>query len=135
MRIDSGGDRRAASRYSAKGPPAFLGWYEGDDYRTTAVKLVDVSMTGIKAEVEAFPSSGASVAWLCLVGQKPSQWIEVGIIATITERHLFRTRRLVRLRFLEPCTYDFFKGAIEGFSHEVHRPIPVEDGLNPRDWR
>jgi hypothetical protein len=136
MPRDPRDDRRAASRYATKGPPAFLGWYEEDTYRTTAVKLLDVSLLGIKVEVEDFPPKEGMI-WLCLVGQKPSQWIEVGVVELSKERRLLSTRRLVRLQFLESCPYEVFKEAIEGFSHEVRYPHTTlaENGMNERDWR
>src|SRR4051794_13803083 len=100
MPTDPRNDRRAAKRYAAKGPPAFLGWYEGDDYRTTSVRLIDISMLGIKAEADVLPGAEDGVAWLNLAGQKPSSWIEVGIVSTSKQWGLFRTRRMIRLRFL-----------------------------------
>jgi hypothetical protein len=114
--------------------PAFLGWYEEEAYRTSAVKLIDVSLLGIKLEAEVFPPEDGRV-WLCLVGQKPSQWIEVGVVELSTERHLLGVRRLVRLQFLESCPYDVFKEAIEGFSREVFHPVLPQNGLSERDWR
>jgi hypothetical protein len=135
MPRDPRDDRRAASRYATKGPPAFLGWYEGDVYRTTAVKLLDVSLLGIKVEAEAFPPKEGTI-WLCLAGQRPSQWIEVGVVECRKERRLISSRRLIRLQFLESCPYEVFKEAIEGFSHEVRFPATTlpGNGMHERDW-
>jgi hypothetical protein len=134
MPRDPRDDRRAASRYATKGPPAFLGWYEGGSYRTCAVKLIDVSLLGIKLEAEVFPPKEGMV-WLCLVGQKPSQWLEVGVVEMSKEHRLLGVRRLVRLQFLESCPYEVFKEAIEGFSRDIQYPVLPQNGLSERDWR
>jgi hypothetical protein len=133
MPRDPRDDRRAASRYATNRLPAFLGWYEDEAFRTTSAKLIDVSLLGIKVEVDDSPPREGMV-WLCLSGQKPSQWIEVGVVESTSHRGLFRTRRQARLQFLESCPYDVFKGAIEDFSREVRHPAPTGKGPSSRDW-
>jgi hypothetical protein len=127
-------ERRAASRYAANRPPAFLGWYEGDAYRTTRVRVVDVSVLGMLVEVQAFPPPSGDV-WLSLVGQKPSQWLEVGVVRTSRQWRLLGLRRLVRLKFLEACPYDLFKTAIDGFSRQSHVPDDDSEHLQGHRWR
>jgi len=127
-------ERRSASRYVANGPSAFLGWYEGDAYRSTPVRVIDISMAGILVEVELFPPRSGEV-WLSLVGQKPSQWIEVSVVKRSREWLRLSLRRRLRLKFLESCPYDFFKVAIDGFSSEPFDPHTESACEQDRIWR
>ena len=126
-------DRRNAPRYFTKGTAAVIGWSEGDTHRTVPATLVDISMGGFSARVDTFPPRGVPV-WLRLDGETPSPWLKASVVATITTGCLFWTRRLVRLRFLEACTYDVFKGAIEGFTSESFIN-PAYEGFDSRHWR
>ena len=128
------GDRRAAPRYPTRGTAAVIGWPEGEEYRTVAATLIDISMGGFSAWVEAFPPRGGPV-WLRLDGENPSPWVKAYVIETITSGHLFWARRRVRLRFLESCPYDFFKAAIEGFTREIPYSDEVIEGFDGRYWR
>ena len=127
-------DRRSAPRYVTRGTIAVIGWSEGEEHRTVAANLVDISMGGFSAWIEAFPPRGVPV-WLRLDGDHPSPWLKASMIATTTKGFLFWTRRQVRLRFLEACTYEFFKAAIEGFTHENHYRDETFEGIESRDWR
>jgi hypothetical protein len=128
------GDRRAAPRYASKGTAAVIGWPEGDEHRTIDATLIDISMGGFSAWVETFPPRGVPV-WLRLDGENPSPWLKATVVATIKTGCFFWTRRRVRLRFLEACPYEFFKGAIEGFTCEVHYRDQMFEGSNSRYWR
>jgi hypothetical protein len=127
-------ERRSATRYAANNPPAFLGWYEGDRYRSTPVKVIDLSLSGIQVEVEGFPPSQGEV-WLSVVGQKPSQWIEVSIVKRSREWQHLRLRRRLRLKFLESCPYDFFEVAIEGFKLSTQDPKSAAECDQDQVWR
>jgi hypothetical protein len=128
------GDRRVAPRYPTGGTPAVIGWSEGDEYRTVAARLIDLSVGGLSAYVEAFPPRGVPV-WFRLDGEKPSQWLKAAVITTIKTGCLIWVRRRVRLRFLEACTYDLFKGAIDGFTHEDDHRNQKFEGFDGRYWR
>jgi hypothetical protein len=127
-------DRRSAPRYLTQGTAAVIGWSEGEEHSTVPAILVDISMGGLSAWVEVFPPRGVPV-WLRLDGENPSPWLKVNVVATITKGCLFWTRRQVRLRFLEACTYDFFKAAIEGFTHELQYGDQPFEGFDSRQWR
>jgi hypothetical protein len=129
-----GQDRRGAPRYAARGTPAVIGWAEGDQHRTTPAILVDMSMGGLSAWVETFPPPGAAV-WFRLDGESPSPWLKVSVVATGTSGRLVATRRHIRLRFLEPCTYDLFKRAVDGFTRERDLSDQSYDGFDTRYWR
>jgi hypothetical protein len=133
-RRDRGGDRRSAPRYPTRGTAAVIGWAEGEEHRTIVATLLDISMGGVSATVEVFPPRGEAV-WLRLDGENPSPWIKASVVEASTTGCLFWARRRVRLRFLENCPYDLFKGAIEGFTHEAHRSPARSEGFHSRDWR
>ena len=129
-----GGDRRSAPRYPTSGTAAVIGWTEGGEQRTIAATLIDISMGGFSAWVETFPPREGTV-WLHLDGEDPSTCLKASVIATIKTGCLFWTRRQVRFRFVDDCPYDFFKGAIEGFTYENHYRDPMFEGSNSRHWR
>ncbi len=127
-------DRRSAPRYLTRGTPAVIGWAEGEEHRTIPASLVDISMGGFAAWVEDFPPRGVPV-WLRLDGDHPSPWLKASVVATKTKGFLFWSRRQVRLRFLEACTYEFFKAAIDGFTLEHQQRDHKFDGFDSRYWR
>src|SRR4051812_42571158 len=119
LRVDrrtSREDRRAAPRYPSKGAHAFLEWEDGGEVRRIPARLGDISMGGLSASVDSFPPGGAAVR--VRLDDPRSPPVETLLIATITKGLFAWTRRSVRLRFLEPCPYEFFKAAIEGFYRE-----------------
>jgi hypothetical protein len=128
------GDRRGAPRYETHGTLAVIGWAEGDQHRTTPANLIDLSMGGCSAWVETFPPRGAPV-WFRLDGAHPSPWLKVSVVATSTSGRLCWTRHRVRLRFLDSCTYDLFKRAIDGFTREHDDRNRLEEGFDSRYWR
>jgi hypothetical protein len=77
----------------------------------------------LDARVETFPPREITV-WLCLDRPCSSPRVEALVVETIKRGKFTWTKRQVRLRFLEPCPYDFFKAAIEGFSRDLHLPGP-----------
>jgi hypothetical protein len=130
----SPGDRRTAPRYVTGGTSALIGWAEGDAHRTTRARLIDISMGGFSAWIEEFPPCGVAV-WFRLEGENPSPWIKASVVKTIKSGYFFWTRLQARFRFLEPCPYDLFKEAIEGFTKEVQYTEGIFEGFNGRHWR
>jgi hypothetical protein len=127
-------DRRGAPRYFSNGTPALIGWDEGNEKRTTVVSLIDISMGGLSAWVEVFPPHGRTV-WFRLDGECPTPWLKASVVSSTTSGCLFWTRRRVRLRFLEACTYDLFKRAIDGFTREQQFQDKPFEGFDSRYWR
>jgi hypothetical protein len=127
-------DRRGAHRYLTRGTPAVLGWAGGDRFTTTPAILIDISMGGCSAWVETFPPRGIPI-WLCLGGESPSPWLKASVVATIKSGCLSWTRRRVRIRFLESCTYELFKQAVDGFSRELRLEDLAYEGFKGRYWR
>jgi hypothetical protein len=126
-------DRRSAPRYPTNGTAAELAWTEADERRTVPATLIDISLGGSAAWVKTLPPRGTTV-WLRLAGTNASPWHKAAVVAT-ANLGLFRTRRMVRLRFLEACSYDFFKQAIEGFAEERVYSEASNDGLDRGSWR
>jgi hypothetical protein len=99
-----------------------------------------MSLSGFSACVRTAPALEESV-WLRLDGENPLPWVEAKLITGVAMKSggLFRTRHWFRLhlRFLEPCPYDFFKAAIEGFIRD--RDIPRSNDMitryDGRYWR
>jgi hypothetical protein len=96
--------------------------------------MIDISIGGCSAWVESFPPRGLPI-WLRLDGERPSPWLKTSVVARIKSGYLFWTRRRVRLLFLESCTYDLFKRAIAGFTHQTHGDDAQFEGFNGRYWR
>jgi hypothetical protein len=127
-------DRRATTRYAARGTEALVVWSDGDQQQTTSARLIDVSLGGCFANVTVLPPEEGRV-WLQLVGLPSSAPIEARVVAAIQRGRFVWTRRLLRLEFVEGCPYDVFKAAIEGFSREVRLPDFEAKGFTTRDWR
>jgi hypothetical protein len=127
-------DRRIAPRYAASGTAAVISWPDGTGYRSISARMIDISLGGFSAWVETFPPRFTAL-WLRLDSDYPSAWLKVSVIETVQSGYLVWTRRRVRGRFLEACPYDLFKGAIEGFSHEIACAQPHFEGTHGRCCR
>jgi hypothetical protein len=127
-------DLRSTTRYAASGTPVLIAWGEGDGHQTAAGTLINIGLGGSAVQVTTFPPNEGPV-WIRLTHSQSLPWIEASVVETIKRGRFAWTRRFVRLRFIEPCPYDFFKAAIEGFSREVQLPDFEADGFSTRDWR
>jgi hypothetical protein len=96
--------------------------------------LINISLGGCAARVTTFPPNDGEV-WIGLTASESTSWIRASVVETIRRGRFGRTRRLVRLRFIESCPYDLFKAAIEGFTREVHLSDLEAKGYSIRDWR
>jgi hypothetical protein len=110
-----GRDRRSACRYTAVKYLVFLGWWRGDEFHTVTAVLKDVSLGGASILLDG-PAPEDALVWLSLYQVPPTQWVE----ATVVEVHkvpsprwFSRKSTMIRIRFFENCSYDFFKVAIE----------------------
>ena len=127
-------DRRIAPRYAAGGTTVVLSWNKDDEHHTVGATLQDISLGGGSALAEEAPPVG-SLVWFRLLGDDRTPWIGVNIIA-VTRTGLLRLGpRLVRWRFRDPCPYQVFKSAIDGFSFEAATPQQTVADYNYRDWR
>lgn len=112
-----GDDRRKTPRYAAGGTVVILTWPDGDDYRTVAAELKDISFGGGSALVESAPPAQSTV-WFRVRGDDTSPWIGATVVGVSRTGLLGRGPRFLRWRFAESCPYGIFKAAIDGFSGE-----------------
>jgi hypothetical protein len=103
-------DRRGSCRYAVVQSRAWLGWWEGEEFRSTNARLVDLSLRGCMMTVDQLPPGGQSV-WFCPPGTTPSDWIEAKLVES--KRRLFGPR-VVRIAFRNPFPYETFKNLVYG---------------------
>jgi hypothetical protein len=117
-------ERRCEQRYSAFGSPILVGWWEGDDFREQDALLRDVSLRGASATLENAPPPGETIL-VRLSGGQSSDWVEADVIEARKTEWTGRAPYLLRLRFQQPCPYDFFTGAIKGYGLQGRTPAEV----------
>jgi hypothetical protein len=122
----------AAPRYAANGNPALLVWAEGCTWRGTPAAVIDFGFDGCLLRVASCPPKGGTT-WLCLAAAGPSPWIGATVTMTLKKGRFSWTRRLVQLRFTEPCPYDVFKAAVDGFSQSWSLPEFASSRFSERE--
>lgn len=135
--VTATGERRDANRYASKGSPVLLGWLEGETCQTSRGVLEDVSQSGAKLVVDVAPPAGVLALVHLPFGDFPGKvkGVVVGVAAVGKwPWSLGKKSFTVRLRFTEPCPYDFFKAAIDGFVRNTDQIDCEFDGFEPRDW-
>lgn len=103
------GDRRKEPRYVPVMENAYLGWWEGETFRSELGKLANISAGGAALEVAGEPSSGETV-WLCVVGPQRPDWVPA--------RLLGRLGSTARMAFVENLPYELFKTVVWGLPHD-----------------
>jgi len=117
-------DRRRECRYPAKVPQIQIGW-EGDGAMIElSVRLIDVSSSGCRAEVDRFPHPhpGEPVWMRNPVAQ--DEWLEGSLVSAGPAG---KKRTVLRLRFVSPLPYATFKYLVYGPEKQ-----PAESA--PRPW-
>lgn len=102
-------DRRKYPRYVPAMDHAYLGWWEGEAFRTEPGWIENISCGGAALDVETDPGAGQTV-WLCVVGPERTVWVS----ARLLERH----GRIVRIEFLERFPHQLFKTVVWGLTAE-----------------
>jgi hypothetical protein len=108
--VSSVDDRRGVCRYSAVQTQAWLGWWDGPEFRSTVAQVVNISLRGCMMTVEQLPPPDQPV-WFCPPGTTPSEWIESKLIEA--KRRLLGPRE-VRIVFRIPFPYETFKNVVYG---------------------
>jgi hypothetical protein len=106
----NGGERRSVCRYASLGSRGWLGWWEGEVFRSTDACLVDISLRGCMMTVDRLPPQGETV-WFCPPGTIPAEWIEARLIES---RRRLLGPRVVRIEFRNPFPYETFKHLVYG---------------------
>lgn len=126
-------ERRSVYRYSVVQESAWLGWWEGQAYQSTAAKIIDISLRGAMLTVEAFPPKDQPV-FFCPPGVAATdEWIEVKLVGT--KKKLFGPRE-VRIAFRKVFPYEIFKAVVYGpdACQPTVNPTWVPDDADERDW-
>jgi hypothetical protein len=122
-------ERRRVCRYSAVQTAAWLGWWEGQEFKSTSARLVDISLRGCMMTVELLPPQGQPV-WFCPPGATPTEWIEATLIES---KRRFLGPRVVRIAFSNPFPYETFKDLVYG-RNAVGGQVP-EPSASPESER
>jgi hypothetical protein len=126
-------ERRSVCRYSVVQENAWLGWWEGQAFQSTAAKIIDISLRGAMLTVDAFPPKDKPV-WFCPPGVATTdEWLEVKMIAT---KKKFLGAREVRVAFRKVFPYEIFKAVVYGPDAYtvVEPPTWVPEQTIDRDW-
>jgi len=126
-------ERRSVCRYAVVQDNAWLGWWEGQEFQSTAAKIIDISLRGAMLTVDTFPPKDKTI-WFCPPGIATSdEWVEAKLVAT--KKKLFGPRE-VRLTFRKVFPYEIFKTVVYGPDsfRGVEPPpwVPLES--DERDW-
>jgi hypothetical protein len=126
-------DRRSVCRYSVIQENAWLGWWEGEAYQSTAARIIDISLRGALLTVETFPPKDRPL-WFCPPGiTEEDEWIEVKMVGT--KKKLFGPRE-VRVAFRKVFPYEIFKAVVYGADNFQGAPTPnwLPEDAADRDW-
>jgi hypothetical protein len=126
-------ERRSVCRYSVVQDSAWIGWWEGQTYQTTAAKIIDISLRGALLHVDTLPPKEHAV-WFCPPGITANdEWIEVKTINL--RKRLFGAREM-RVAFRKVFPYEIFKAVVYGPDaiRTVEQPAWVPEDATDRDW-
>jgi hypothetical protein len=126
-------ERRSVCRYAVVQDCAWVGWWEGQEFRSTGAKIVDISLRGALLIVENFPPKDKPV-FFCPPGAAANEeWMEVKLIAA--KKRLFGPRE-IRIAFRKVFPYEVFKAVVYGPDSlsSVDTPAWVPAENEERDW-
>lgn len=98
-------ERRREPRYIPAKRTAYLGWWEGENFRSSLARVESLSCHGAALLVEEFPV-GTEQIWLSLIDSGSDQWFAGTAIHNSPSGGV---GRVVRLSLLESLPYDVFK--------------------------
>lgn len=98
-------DQRQETRYVPVMERAYLGWWEGESFRTELGRLANISAGGAALDVRDDPGVGEAV-WLCVIGPNRMGWVAA--------RLLGRHGTICRMAFAERFPYELFKSVVWG---------------------
>ena len=96
-------ERRREARYVPLKDRAYLGWWEGEDFRTETGSLRNISSGGAAIRV-ANSTVPAQEIWLCVVGPSRLTWVGGGVKG--------HEEGIVRIAFHEAFPYELFKEVV-----------------------
>lgn len=128
-------ERRSVCRYPVSIDSAWLGWWEGQVFRSSPAKIIDISLRGVRLHVKKIPAK-VETTWFGPPGVTPQsqeEWLEARVVGI---RKRFLGPREVRLTFRKPFPYETFKTVVYGpdlfHPYEPAQWLPEE--AEERDW-
>jgi hypothetical protein len=133
-------ERRASQRYDARGTPVEVGWFdeEGEGHSVPGAlkdlssggamvwtKVAPPSLTGLAIRLAWGDCNDVMTADVVRLVEAPAEGLHGPTGGGFT----------LHLRFVEPCTYDFFKAAISGFVTERRFGKARGTIFDAKDWR
>lgn len=102
---ETGDDRRKEPRYIPAKRSGYLGWWEGETFKSSLARVESLSANGAALLVEHFPV-GMEQVWLSLINSGSDQWFPGTAINSSPSGGV---GRVVRLALSESLPYDVFK--------------------------
>ena len=118
-------------RHNANGVPVFVGFPEHQPSRSLPTFLKDLSLGGALIESPA-PLPDGTVVLIRMMKSGGAEAVKARVIKVIDRRKSFTTpwwkKRtwLIRVAFLDGCSYEFFRAAIDGLFLPTHSAAGAE---------
>jgi hypothetical protein len=115
-------DRRGAHRYKPEQDQFLVGWWTSGLFQSVPARLLDLSISGallVIAEGEPAPEPGKVL--ISPAGGARDHWAQADVLEILCQDD---GRRLLRLRLMEPFSYETFKTVIWGKLSSTHQPCP-----------
>lgn len=111
-------ERRREPRYIPAKRTAYLGWWEGEAFRSSPARVESLSCHGAALLVEHFPA-GAGPIWLALIHSGSDEWFAGNAIHSSPSGGV---GRVVRVALSESLPYDVFKTFCLGLPNDDDAP-------------
>ena len=106
-----GAERRTVCRYAVVQDRAWVGWWEGAKFESTAARILDISLRGAFLNVDRFPPLEVST-WFCPPGvDAKDDWLEMKVLEV--RKRIFGKRE-ARVIFRNIFPYEIFKAVVYG---------------------
>lgn len=109
-------DRRKAARYVPLMDLGHLGWWDGLEFRSLTVRLLNLSLEGAAVLLNE-PAPTEAAVWVSIVGLEWAGWASADVIGTLLTEE---KTSIVRVLFLKPLPYEVFRISVWGFPDEHH---------------
>ena len=120
-------ERRKESRYKPLEGRAFLGWWDDASYRTTAVRVRNLSPNGAALLMEEKPRA-TDLVWLCPISLIRPDWYPADVLGVEGDPV---SGWILRVAFSRTFAFDVFKSLI--FDYPIDEPLPTKLHLNGKD--
>jgi hypothetical protein len=107
-------ERRKSARYVPVLDLGHLGWWDGADFRSAPVRLLNLSLGGVALRCSEQPPEERSV-WISIAGLERAGWIAADVLEV---RPLEQDGPMIRLQFPAPLAYEVFRASVWGFPND-----------------